>query len=653
MTRSVDEHESAGPRRLVAVIAVAILGTLIVWYQSQQPDPDAGADQEAKVDVPPATETSGVIPAEMGPDWQQLDDPLADGWESERFSQQAQQVVNRLGKLIEQTDPITVGDLRPLLTNRFALEPLRTSRVETAYEDDVFRVSRSVPPGTSTDSNAAVNAAQVNGDRQTDAAAEPNQGASGMLDQLQQMLQPLVAEREKHVKFKTIGVTLENGEPRTRHLFSLSGWTASGPLELHATWEIHWQATADRPTPRMSKLQVSQLEQVTTTGLEQTLFADCARSVLEANDCYEPQLLRGMNHWLGRSQDLRYFFSFGNPGLAVADVNGDGFDDLYLSQEEGLPNRLFLQNPDGTARDVSAEWQVDWLHNSRGVLLLDFDNDGDQDLACAMVGTIVFAENTGERFEIRATAPVDDDTMSLAAADYDLDGDLDVYACCYFERASVDDRGRPAQLLGAAESESGQGGGRNTLLQNQLADGDPWTFKDVTSDAGLDQLNGRFSFAASWEDFDNDGDPDLYVANDYGRNNLYRNDAGEFHDVADQTGGNDVAFGMSVAWGDYNQDGLLDAYIGNMFSSAGHRITSQDQFLKSSPELRPRFQRFARGNTLLRNRGDASFEDVSEVAGVTIGRWAWSSNFADINNDGRQDLLVANGFITTEDTGDL
>ena len=81
---------------------------------------------------------------------------------------------------------------------------------------------------------------------------------------------------------------------------------------------------------------------------------------------------------------------------------------------------------------------------------------------------------------------------------------------------------------------------------------------------------------------------------------------------------------------------------------------SQAAFKPNSAEnVRTRLRRFARGNTLLKNLGDSTFSDVSEVAGVTMGRWAWSSNFVDVNNDSWDDLVVANGLLTTDDTGDL
>ena len=190
-------------------------------------------------------------------------------------------------------------------------------------------------------------------------------------------------------------------------------------------------------------------------------------------------------------------------------------------------------------------------------------------------------------------------------------------------------------------------GVRNVLLRNTGSG-----FKDITEEVGLNQNNQRFSYAAAWEDFDNDGDMDLYVANDFGRNNLYRNDGGRFVDIAASAGVEDISAGMSVSWADYNGDGWMDLYVGNMFSSAGNRIAFQRQYRDG--DALGSFQRHARGNSLFLNQGDGTFLDTSLEAGVTRGRWSWSSPFVDWNNDGWEDILVANGMVTgTEDTGDL
>ena len=96
----------------------------------------------------------------------------------------------------------------------------------------------------------------------------------------------------------------------------------------------------------------------------------------------------------------------------------------------------------------------------------------------------------------------------------------------------------------------------------------------------------------------------------------------------------------------------MDLLVGNMFSGAGNRITFIDRFMKSRPDMKAMAQHFARGNTLLKNSGDGNFSDVSSQAGISVGRWAWSTQFLDINNDGLEDIFVTNGYITTEDTGD-
>ncbi len=311
-----------------------------------------------------------------------------------------------------------------------------------------------------------------------------------------------------------------------------------------------------------------------------------------------------------------------------------------------------MQQPDGTVVDVSAAAGVDILDFSHSALLVDLDNDGDQDLAVATKAQLLFFANDGNgKFSLRIVASIIRDAHSLTAVDYDSDGDLDIYSCRYFPIGAENNN-----LLGAISYFDAEDAGANVLLRNDIvgaADGE-WHFADVTAEVGLDENNQRFSLAAAWEDYDNDGDPDLYVANDVGRNNLYRNDGGHFTDVAATAGVEDHAFGMSVSWGDYNRDGLMDLYVANMFSAAGNRITFQKQFMDdNSGQGKSGIQYTARGNTLFKNMGDGTFRDVSVEAGVTMGRWSWSSLFADVNNDGWEDILVANGYLTRDGTDDL
>ena len=111
---------------------------------------------------------------------------------------------------------------------------------------------------------------------------------------------------------------------------------------------------------------------------------------------------------------------------------------------------------------------------------------------------------------------------------------------------------------------------------------------------------------------------------------------------------------MAVSWADYDNNGWMDVYVANMWSSAGNRVTFQPQFRPDSPEaLRTLLQNFAKGNVLFGNRGDGTFEDRTDIAQVNMGRWAFGSNFLDLNNDGWQDLFIANGYVTNSDSHDL
>lgn len=326
----------------------------------------------------------------------------------------------------------------------------------------------------------------------------------------------------------------------------------------------------------MSHIEVEDYEKAIVRSPNQTLFTDCTEAVLGHNVYFRSQLMRGINHWMPRLQRRLGLEEGGYQGLAIGDVNGDELEDMYLCQTGGLPNRLFIQNPDGTATDISKAAGVDFVDLTRSALLIDIDNDGDQDLVVTPMSGVLFMANDGSgHFTVRAAVSVDSYMTSLAAADYDQDGDLDVYLCIYAgSRKEVNILGTPVPYHDA------NNGGANILLRN---DGD-WQFANVTELVGLGHNNTRWSFAAAWEDLDNDGDQDLYVANDFGRNNLYRNDDGRFLDVASQAGVEDISAGMSVSWGDYDRNGLMDLYVSNMFSAAGNRVTYQRAFKAESED---------------------------------------------------------------------
>ncbi|HED66792.1 MAG TPA: VCBS repeat-containing protein, partial [Planctomycetes bacterium] len=336
----------------------------------------------------------------------------------------------------------------------------------------------------------------------------------------------------------------------------------------------------------------------------------------------------------------------GSPsGVAVSDVNDDGYEDIYLCAPGGVPNRLLLGTEGGFV-DASSESGVDLLDLSRGALFADFDRDGNEDLVVG-IGTklLLFTGDGGAHFSPGLAIDVEEAT-SITAADIDLDGDLDLYVCRYV--SPYDEEGFPVPYHDA------NNGAPNLLLENRTETGGPLRFVDATAERGLDENNHRFSFAAAFEDFDLDGDSDLYVANDFGRNNLYRNDGGRFTDVAAEAGVEDVSAGMGVSTGDVDGDGLPDLLVANMQSNAGSRVTYQRRFRPGADaETLEAYRRHARGNSLFRNRGDGTFVDESLEAGITRGRWAWGARLVDLDGDGRLDAVTPNGFLTAGSKPDL
>jgi hypothetical protein len=321
-------------------------------------------------------------------------------------------------------------------------------------------------------------------------------------------------------------------------------------------------------------------------------------------------------------------------GAAAADVNGDGLLDLAASGID--QNYLYVNEGNGRFRDASAESLVKFAPAGSGAVFLDFDNDGDSDLFFAAVGRQVLFENRfipdGElRFwDISERAGVDRTAVgfSAVAADVNRDGYPDIYVCSYNKYGTV----MPNSWHRATN------GTPNLLFVNR-GDG---TFEEVAEARGV--ADGRWSYAAGFVDVDADGDQDLYVANDFGENALYRNDGDRFTDVAGSMGIIDPGFGMGVSFGDYDNDGDLDLHVTNMSSTAGNRILKL--LYPEQHEIRQALDKQAAGNSLYENSGDGTFRDVTDKIGGLSGGWAFGGGFIDFDNDGWQDLYTPNGFVS-------
>jgi len=321
-------------------------------------------------------------------------------------------------------------------------------------------------------------------------------------------------------------------------------------------------------------------------------------------------------------------------GAAAADVDLDGLVDLAATGVD--QNYLYVNDGTGSFRDASTSSGVKFTPPGSGALFLDYDNDGDPDLFLAAVGEQMLLEN---RFlpdgkvmfrDVSAAAGVARAAVgfSAVAADANGDGWTDVYVCSYNRYGSV----MPNSWLRATN------GTPNLLFLNR-GDG---TFAEVAASWAVDDR--RWSYAAGFVDLDGDGDQDLYVANDFGEDGLYRNDGGRFTDIASEMGVQDPGFGMGVSFGDYDNDGDLDLHVTNMSSTAGKRILGR--LYPQGHEIGQVLLKQAAGNSLYQNLGGGRFREVTQEVGGLAGGWAFGGGFLDFDNDGWVDLYTPNGFVS-------
>jgi tetratricopeptide (TPR) repeat protein len=391
--------------------------------------------------------------------------------------------------------------------------------------------------------------------------------------------------------------------------------------------------------------------QETRSRSQVPVFEDIAARVFASCSSFGAQFVPGVDTWRTVIDGASGIDIYGHNGAAVGDIDGDGFDDLYVCQPAGLPNRLYRNRGDGTFEDVTEASGVGILDNTACALFADIDNDGRQDLIVVRAsGPLLFLNAGGGKFHLRPDAfhfasPPQGTFTGAAIADYDRDGWLDIYFCLYTYYQGTDQYRYPMPYYAA------ENGPPNFLMRNSR-DG---SFHDVTRETRLDKNNTRFSFCCGWADYDSDGWPDLYVVNDFGRKNLYKNKGdGTFTDVAKEVGVEDVGAGMSASWLDFDRDGRQDLYVADMWTAAGLRVSMLGEFQKNAnEEVRSMYRRHAMGNCLYRNRGDGKFEDLGLRSGTRMGRWAWSSDAWDFNHDGLPDLYIANGMISGPQREDL
>ncbi len=425
-------------------------------------------------------------------------------------------------------------------------------------------------------------------------------------------------------------------EGTTRAILRLGTREGTTRTQRDAVWRCSWSGTAD--APQLNKVEVLE---ATETSSSAPVFEDVTEAALGALPFWEQELLLGNDAYHQRTDAKVAFFFAGLLGMAVGDVDGDGWEDVYLSQLGGQPNRLLVRGEDGGFRDATAAAEVGFLDTTRGALLVDLDGDGHLDLAVGKGAEVALCWNDGKgRFGTRKPldGPGKSPVYSISAGDGDGDGDLDLF-CCRYPHAGLSG-GVPSPYHEATN------GARNLYWRNEGGR----NFVECAEEVGLGDVN-RFTYMAVFEDYDSDGDQDLYVVNDYGTNQLYESEGGRFTDVAALKGALNPAAGMGLSVTDCDLDGHLDLYVSNMHTPVGARIAAMKGF-RSGATL-DAYQMHAEGNALLFGEGGGEFTDRGADSGVAVGGWSWGAVFGDWNNDGWPDLYVPNGFVSGDRADEL
>ena len=343
------------------------------------------------------------------------------------------------------------------------------------------------------------------------------------------------------------------------------------------------------------------------------------------------------NTELWRSLWRQYFIGSIGSGIALGDVNGDTLPDIFFVGKDS-PNALYLNRGDFRFEDVSERAGIAISKGiGAGAAMVDIDNDGDLDIYVCYVGSpnqLFVNDGDGTFIESAAEFGLSVYTGSNAPsfADYDKDGDLDLYLQCNYLEESENPAGMP-----------------DFLFENR--DG---FFHDVTAKAGIDG-KGQ-GHAAIWWDYDEDGWPDLYVANDFAPDDrLYRNNGdGTFKDVLRDFFEFAPYSAMGADLGDLNNDGHIDLFVAEM------KPRERAYYLQTVGPLTAKlFSIDQKGvsqymqNVLSANLGGGQFADFGYLAGLEATDWTWAPRLLDLDNDGLLDAFFTNGMARAFHDADL
>jgi hypothetical protein len=464
--------------------------------------------------------------------------------------------------------------------------------------------------------------------------------------------------------------SFEEIEELSLHLHRLESWREPGKVVASVRFECigrpagFKRSCIDRGTLRMAWERLDEslviCEQATIQGerifCEKPHFTNVAHAAgIDFQNQYYPGFL---------TEPLKFgMIRYGPGGITAVDYDNNGLCDLFIP--DGVESRLYRNRGDGTFEDVTRQAGLAGLDGVSVALFADYDNDGFKDLFVSRTfkrNQLFHNNGDGTFTDVTRQSGLGEDCCTTVAAwgDYDNDGYLDLYVGRY-----IDPRKDIPTTFYARNGEPNQ-------LYHNNGDG---TFTNLTERAGVGDKG--LCLGAVWGDYNDDGYPDLYVVNDFGRKTLYRNHGdGTFEDVTVSSNALAYGAGMSASFVDYDNDGKFDFYVTHIRSehawfaeaptvrrymlrtlTQGTWKTDMPLYLEIMRQSGMRFvrvfQQMASGNTLLRNRGDGRFEDVTPQAQANPPGWFWGAVFADFANTGWQDAYAANGWVYNDKDTEL
>jgi len=344
-----------------------------------------------------------------------------------------------------------------------------------------------------------------------------------------------------------------------------------------------------------------------------------------------------------------YFYNGG--GVATGDINNDGLPDLFFTGNM-VKNRLFLNKGNLEFENITIKSGVaekeGWC---TGATMVDINQDGWLDIYVCRSAlsnasyrrNLLFINNHDLTFTERATEyGIDDLGYSTQASffDYDRDGDLDMFLI---------NQSTPEYSKGKIEFIQLRTQKSDPLLENKLFKNDHGKFINITTEAGITSNILTFSLGLSTADINQDGWPDIYVANDFKEPDYFyiNNHDGTFTNILAKSFDHISLYSMGIDVADFNNDLLPDIIVPDMLAEGnkaqkmhiGGDNYTQYSYLFSKGMF-PQYMR----NSLQKNNGDGTFSEISQLAGISNTDWSWSPLFADFDNDGLKDLFVSNGY---------